>query len=48
MFGVAALGVLVEAFVARERRYLTQVGLTLVGLLVALGGTIYVAWTSAR
>ena len=42
VFGVAALGVLVEAFVARERRYLTQVGLTLVGLLVALGGTIYV------
>ena len=42
VFGVAALGVLIEAFVPRERRYLTQVGVTALGLLVALGGTIYV------
>ena len=42
VFGVACLGVLVEAFVARHQRYLIQVGISLVGLLVALGGTIYV------
>ena len=43
VFGVACAGVVVEAFVARQHRYLTQVGLAVVGLLVALGGTIYVA-----
>ncbi|GAB7005848.1 NADH-quinone oxidoreductase subunit NuoN [Nocardioides sp. AN3] len=40
VFGVACVGILVEAFVPRRSRYLTQVGLTVVGLLVALGGTI--------
>jgi len=40
VFGVACVGVLVEAFVPRGVRYVTQVGLTVVGLLVALGGTI--------
>jgi NADH-quinone oxidoreductase subunit N len=42
VFGVAALGVVVEAFVPRERRYLTQAALATVGLVVALGGSIYV------
>jgi NADH-quinone oxidoreductase subunit N len=42
VFGVACAGVLVEAFVARPQRYLTQVGLAVFGLLVALGGSIYV------
>ena len=40
VFGVACLGLLVEAFVPRERRYVAQLGLTIAGLLVALGGTI--------
>jgi NADH-quinone oxidoreductase subunit N len=40
VFGVACAGLLVEAFVPREHRYLTQLGLTTLGLLVALGGTI--------
>ena len=42
VFGVACLGVLVEAFVPRERRYLTQAGLSVAGLAVALGGSVYV------
>src|SRR3954451_9166295 len=42
VFGVACLGVVVEAFVPRERRYLTQAGLAVAGLVVALGGSIYV------
>jgi len=42
VFGVACLGVVVEAFVARQQRYVIQVGLTVVGLLVALGGAINV------
>src|SRR4029079_4555182 len=42
VFGVACLGVIVEAFVPRERRYLTQAGLAAAGLAVALGGSVYV------
>ncbi len=42
VFGVACLGVVVEAFVPRERRYLTQAGLAVAGLVVALGGSVYV------
>jgi NADH-quinone oxidoreductase subunit N len=42
VFGVALVGVVVEAFVPRERRHVSQVALTLVGLLVALGGSISV------
>jgi NADH-quinone oxidoreductase subunit N len=42
VFGVACLGVIVEAFVPRERRYLTQAGLAVAGLAVALGGSVYV------
>src|SRR4051795_5132215 len=42
VFGVACLGVVVEAFVPRERRYLTQSGLAVAGLVVALGGSVYV------
>ena len=42
VFGVACAGVVVEAFVARQQRYVIQVGLTVVGLLVALGGAINV------
>ncbi len=43
VFGVACLGLLVEAFLPRSRRYAVQVTLTMVGLLVALVGTILVA-----
>ena len=43
VFGVAVAGVLVEAFVARQYRYPAQVGLAIGGLLVALGGSVYVA-----
>jgi NADH-quinone oxidoreductase subunit N len=42
VFGVACLGVVVEAFVPRERRYLTQAALAVLGLAVALGGSVYV------
>jgi NADH-quinone oxidoreductase subunit N len=42
VFGVACVGVLVEAFVPRQHRYLTQVGMTVGGLVVALAGTIEV------
>ncbi len=38
----AVLGVLVEAFVARDRRFLVQTLLTLVGLVAALAATIWV------
>ncbi|HEY7598980.1 MAG TPA: NADH-quinone oxidoreductase subunit N, partial [Candidatus Limnocylindrales bacterium] len=43
VFGVACLGVLVEAFLPRPRRYLAQSVLALGGLVVALVGTILVA-----
>ncbi|MFC5176747.1 NADH-quinone oxidoreductase subunit NuoN [Nocardioides taihuensis] len=43
VFGVACAGVLVEAFLPRERRYVVQTLLTLVGLVVALVGTCLVA-----
>ena len=36
VFGVACVGVLVEAFVPRGVRYVTQVGLTVVGLLAVV------------
>lgn len=42
VFGVAILGVLVEAFLPRERRYLTQVVLSSVGLVAALVATVWV------
>jgi NADH-quinone oxidoreductase subunit N len=42
VFGVACLGVVVEAFVPRERRHLTQSGLAVAGLVVALAGSVYV------
>ncbi|MDZ5622746.1 NADH-quinone oxidoreductase subunit NuoN [Nocardioides bizhenqiangii] len=43
VFGAACLGVLVEAFLPRERRRLPQVLLTLVALAAALGATIWIA-----
>src|SRR5215207_9298197 len=43
VFGAACLGVLVEAFLPRERRRVPQVLLTLVGLGAALAATIWVA-----
>jgi len=43
VFGVACLGVLVEAFVARKQRYLAQVLLALIGVGGALIATIVVA-----
>jgi NADH-quinone oxidoreductase subunit N len=42
VFGVACLGVVVEAFVPRERRHLTQSALAVAGLVVALAGSVYV------
>lgn len=42
VFGVAIVGVLVEAFLPRERRYLTQVVLTSLGLVAALAATVWV------
>jgi NADH-quinone oxidoreductase subunit N len=42
VFGVACLGVLVEAFLPRERRYATQVALAGIGLVGALAGSVYV------
>ncbi len=43
VFGAALVGVLVEAFAPRSRRYLIQSVLTLVSLVAALGATIWVA-----
>lgn len=43
VFGVACAGVLVEAFVGRENRYLAQATLTLGGLVAALAGVVTVA-----
>jgi NADH-quinone oxidoreductase subunit N len=43
VFGVAALGVLVEAFAPRGRRYLIQVVLAALGLAAALAATVLVA-----
>ena len=40
VFGVACAGVLVEAFLPRERRYLAQVVLALAGLLAAFVGVV--------
>ncbi|MDP2775165.1 MAG: NADH-quinone oxidoreductase subunit NuoN [Nocardioides sp.] len=42
VFGVACLGVIVEAFLPRERRHLTQVVLAGAGLVAALVGTVIV------
>jgi NADH-quinone oxidoreductase subunit N len=42
VFGVACVGVLVEAFVPRHLRYLTQAVLAVGGLVVALAGSVYV------
>jgi NADH-quinone oxidoreductase subunit N len=42
VFGVACLGILVEAFLPRERRYLTQVGLAGAGIATALVGTVMI------
>ena len=43
VFGVACLGVVVEAFVPRAARYTAQVALALVGLVGALVGVVLVA-----
>ncbi len=43
VFGVACLGVVVEAFAPRPVRYVTQVSLALAGLVVALVGVVVVA-----
>ncbi len=45
VFGTGVLAVLVEAFVPRRLRYLTQVVVAVVGLLVALVCTIWLAYT---
>jgi NADH-quinone oxidoreductase subunit N len=43
VLGAACAGVLVEAFVPRAGRFLTQVVLTLLSLATAFGGVVYVA-----
>ncbi len=43
VFGIALVGVLVEAFAPRERRYLIQSVLAIVGYVAALAATIVVA-----
>ncbi|GAB3761536.1 NADH-quinone oxidoreductase subunit N [Nocardioides ginsengisegetis] len=43
VFGVACAGVLVEAFLPRERRYVVQAALAVAGLVAALVGTAFVA-----
>ncbi|GAA1135704.1 NADH-quinone oxidoreductase subunit NuoN [Nocardioides aquiterrae] len=43
VFGVACVGVVIEAFVPRGLRFRVQAVLAALGLLVALGGTIWVA-----
>jgi NADH-quinone oxidoreductase subunit N len=43
VFGVAVAGVLLEAFLAREHRFRAQLALAMLGLVVALGGSIFVA-----
>jgi NADH-quinone oxidoreductase subunit N len=43
IFGAACVGVLIEAFLPREWRYVSQVGLTLGSLVVALVGVGFVA-----
>jgi NADH-quinone oxidoreductase subunit N len=40
IFGTAMIGVLVEAFAPRGRRYAIQVGVGLVGLVIALGAVV--------
>jgi NADH-quinone oxidoreductase subunit N len=43
IFGVALVGVLVEAFVARRHRYVVQTVITLLGLLASLAAVILLA-----
>lgn len=43
VFGAACLGVIVEAFVPRERRFLTQTVIAALALVAALVGTVMVA-----
>ena len=43
VFGAAIAGVLVEAFVSRERRYAVQVVLSLVGLAAAFVAVVQLA-----
>ncbi len=43
VYGVACAGVVIEAFVSRELRFRVQTLLAALGLLVALGGTIWIA-----
>lgn len=41
VFGAAMLGVLVEAFLPRSARYAVHVGITLVGLVAAMGALAF-------
>ena len=43
VFGAACVGVLIEAFAPRERRYVSQVALSLVALAASLVGVCFVA-----
>ena len=44
VFGVALLGVLIEAFVPRSLRYPAQLGVMVAGLIAALASTVYVGY----
>ncbi|MCW2498387.1 MAG: dehydrogenase subunit [Frankiales bacterium] len=48
VFGVAVVGVLIEAFVPEQLRRTSQVGTALAGLLAALGSVIYLAEEGTR
>ncbi len=43
VFGAACIGVLIEAFLPRQWRYVAQFGTTLVAIVVALVGVVFVA-----
>lgn len=48
VFGAACAGVLVEAFLPRPLRYLSQIAVSVVGLLVAGGFTVMSMWNKER
>ncbi len=48
VFGAALVGVLAEAFTPRRQRFVTQVGITLVGLVAALIAVLALAVTDHR
>ena len=43
VFGIALVGVVVEAFVPRAQRYAVQVGLVVIGLVASMAAVVWVA-----